>query len=500
MMGSKQFDQSRSGFLNFPALLVFLGMGLCAIFFGLLAVTANPVMISLGVGLIGGVILLFMPRVTVWLVLGLGLVMGVLSLIPGLDKLPWMVSMLSLLLLVPAAANLFEHRRHKLPAFVWIALLFLACSLLVTLLRWYSFGEFIAGFKRYFQMYGLMLALATLAFTPKDFVRWRKLMLGVALLQFPFALYQLLVLVPQRGGLALSSYTTDVVAGTFGANMHGGSPGIVMVIFLFVVIAFLTARWRAGLIASKYFLPLAMVCLLPIGLGETKVAVIMLPLVGLVLLRNDIARAPMRYLPAAFMLALLAAVLGYLYVAVMMDSSLEEAFASTIRYNFGDQGYSQSQILNRFTSLTFWWSRQGLDDPVGLLLGNGLGSSYTALNALAGHVGVRYLGYGINLTAASTLLWDTGLFGLLLFIGIFSSAWAAANRLRRQAADPAVQADALAIQAAIALFLISVVYSDVIVNLPMMEVIYAAVLGYLAYLLREHGDPVGTGAIGGHRG
>jgi len=359
--------------------------------------------------------------------------------------------------------------------------------LTVSLAQWHSVGELVAGFKRYFQMFGLMMAVTLIVFTPQSVMRWRKFLVVVALLQFPFALYELLVLVPQRGGVALNSYTTDVIAGTFGANMQGGSPNSVMVIFLFAAISFLVARWGAGLIENKYFYPLFLIFMLPIGMGETKIALIMLPMVGLVLLRKDLMRSPLRYLPALIGVTLLTILLGYLYVVVMMQSNPMDVLESTLKYNIGSQGYSEDQYLNRWTSVTFWFGEQSLRDPVSFLFGNGLGSSYTSTGSMAGHLGIKYLNYGINLTAASTLLWDAGLFGLILFTCVFISAWYAASRLERSVSETSVKADALAIQAIIPLFMLSIFYSDSIVNLLAMEMIYAIVLGYLGYLMRYHG-------------
>jgi hypothetical protein len=106
---------------------------------------------------------------------------------------------------------------------------------------------------------------------------------------------------------------------------------------------------------------------------------------------------------------------------------------------------------------------------------------------MAGHIGVKYLHYGINLTTASTLLWDTGLIGFILFVSIFIVAWIAAGRLGGSVSDPAVKADALAIQASISLFLLNIVYTDSMVNLLSMELVYAIVLGYLGYLMNVQG-------------
>jgi hypothetical protein len=312
-------------------------------------------------------------------------------------------------------------------------------------------------------------------------------MLVVALLQFPSALYELLVLVPLRGGIGLSSETTDVVAGTFGANLQGGSPNSVMVIFLLVALAFLAARWRAGLVSNKRFYLLALICLLPLGMGETKFAVVVLPMVGVSLLRPDIIRQPLRYLPSLIGLGLMTIMLGYIYVVLMMHSTFEDVVNATMRYNAGDQGYTSYQLLNRVTSMTFWFQQHSLENPVSFLIGNGLGSSYTAENGVSGHLGALYAHYGINLTAVSTLLWDCGILGTILYSSIFVASWRAAGRLYREVNDPEVRADALAIQAANTLFVFSLLYSDSIVNLVSMELVYAVVLGYQGYLMNLHG-------------
>lgn len=456
-----------------------------AILFGLLAVTANPTLIALGVGLVGGTLLLMMPRVIVWLMLSIGLVAGALISFAGgfFGKLPWAISLLGMLLLVPVCLELFKHQKRQLPGYIAVAIAFLIYALFASLMHWESLVELLAGFKRYFQSYGLLLGLALLPFDKKDHQRWLYLLLGIAFLQLPFALYELLFLVSKRGGLDAGSVATDVVAGTFGANIEGGSPNSVMVIFLLIAFAFVFARWRGGLITGNRFVWMSLLLLLPVGMGETKVAMLMFPLVWLVIIRRDLIAAPLRYLPSLVAGGLLTALIGYVYVELIMKSTFTEVIAGAFSYNFGEAGYAH-YYLNRTTVLSFWLQQQGMSDPLSFFFGNGLGSSY--LGEISGHIAMQYPYYGINLTAASTILWDLGIFGLLLFIGIFMGAWRAANRLYRESDDPVVRADAIAIQAAIALFLLFVLYSQTIVNLIGMEIIYAAVLGYLSYLYRTH--------------
>lgn len=472
--------------ISWGAVVLVLAVLVTAIFFGLLSVTESPMLIGIGVAMILGPVMLFRPDLTVWIILIVGFLMGILSASPQLSKLAWIVSMLSTLLLVPALVNLMWSSKRKLPGFLQLAVLFLFFSILCSVFNWYSLEEFVGGFKHYFQAFGVMLALTLVIFKPENYARWRTFMLIAALLQFPFALYELLVLVPLRGGLSLSSETTDVVAGTFGANLQGGSPNSVMVIFLFIALAFLVARWRVGLMGNRLFYITTGICLLPLGMGETKFAVILLPLVGFSLLRFDLMRNPLKYLPAVVVIALMTAALGYIYIVLMMHSSLMEVIDTTLRYNVGNQGYSKGAILNRFTSITFWFQQQNFSNPINFLIGNGLGSSYTSTGSTAGHMGLRYAHYGISITAISTILWDTGIIGMIMYGSIFVSAWFAAGRLYKRTDDPGAKADALAIQASNLLFLFCLPYSDSIVNLVSMELLYAVVLGYLGYLMNHH--------------
>jgi hypothetical protein len=86
-----------------------------------------------------------------------------------------------------------------------------------------------------------------------------------------------------------------------------------MVIYLFAAMAFLVSRWRIGAVSLGKLLLMGGICSLPLGMGETKIAVVMLPLVGLSLLRVDLMKAPARFLPALIGVVVLTTLLCYLY-------------------------------------------------------------------------------------------------------------------------------------------------------------------------------------------
>lgn len=455
-----------------------------ALFFGMLATTADPMTIGLGLGLVGGAFLLAAPRLVIWLVLVLSLATGALISFagPAYSKLPWVVSLLTFLLWPMALLHLAHQKR--IPLFIWLAIALVLEAVLITVVQWYSAAELTAGFKRYFQGYGLLFALAALPFLPADVRRWQHLLIGIALLQLPFAMYEFFVLVPIKGGLAAGSEVTDVVAGSFGANMEGGNASSEMAAFLLIALAFLVARWRAGLIGTRRFAVLATLCFLPLGLGETKIAIVLLPIMGVILLHKDFIRSPLRYLPGLLVIAGVTAGLGYVYLTFLMNSNLDDVIEGTLRYNVGSMGYG-ANLLNRSTVLSFWWSHHGWDDPFHLLFGHGLGSAFwLPVNPVVGHVAIHYQGYGIDGTTASTLLWETGIIGMAIYASMLIAAWLAANRLWRTATDAATRADALAIQAAIAVFMVFIYQSNSSVNLLQFEIIIAFVLGYLAYLLK----------------
>lgn len=461
---------------------------LLALSFSLIAVTANPIFIGLAVGLILGIFLLADPKKTIWLVITLGLAAPAILDMGGhgLSRVSWAISMMAILLCIPSILHLLDlnsREKKHIPLFIWMAVFFVIYAVGSTVFKMHSIGELFGGFKRYFQAFGLMLALATLAISRKDINNWLKLLLTIALLQLPFALFERFVLVPLRGGIAAGGQATDVVAGTMGANLQGGSPNSIMVIFIVIAFVFVFSRWKAGLIPLSRMLLLSMILLFPLFLGETNVVVVLLPLMGLVLLRKDLVQNPAKYLPILFGLLVLTALLAYVYVYIMLDSNFTEAILGTIAYNVDDVGYGTS-LLNRTTVMSFWWGLHGWHDPISLLFGHGLGSSYgSAFDG--GHIAQMYVNYGIGLTTISSILWDLGLIGLALYVSIFILTWFQIGRLWKRTNNPSVKADCLSIQVGISFTLLFLFYSDSQVNLFVHEIIIAVLLGYAAFLIQE---------------
>lgn len=474
-----------------PTLGIFLLVFALSVFFGLLATTAHPILVSLGVGVLIGGLLILKPTWNIWLILVLGLlVAGVLPIwVEGIaSKMVWGISMLGFILMVTALFNVVcnPEKVGGTPSFVWLTLTFVIFTLINGLLQWSSFYEFSSGFKRYYQVTGLLFGLAWFSITERQVQLWRTLLIIVALSQLPWAIYQLIELVPIRES-QVHAYPgmvpVDVVAGTFGASMYGGGSTGDMATFLIVISAFLMARRREKLIArNKYFLLLGLV-LVPLFLGETKVVLIFLPLMFLTLYRFELITHPKKAFLGLLMGILLTIAIGYVYLSTTKTGNLDQFVIDTWDYNFGEIGYGgylRGFTLNRTSVLTFWVQQQSISDPVSLLFGNGLGAAHEQ-----GHIAVRYKNYGVGFTAIPVLLWEQGLVGATLFMSIFAYAWYAASRLQSETVEPWVRADASAIQAAIALFTVFLFYRVAMLEALPLQIIFYGLLGYLAWLHRR---------------
>lgn len=483
-----------TGAPGLPLILGVVGVFLLfAILFGLIAVTANLILVALSAGLIVGALLLAKPQWNIWLILSFGLlVAGVLPIWVDFiaSKAIWGVSILGFVLLASALFKLIATpgAARNTPGFIWVALAFFFYVVISSVAQWHGAGEFLSGLKRYFQMWGLLFALCWLSVDKQDIRRWRVFMLLVALAQLPFAVYELIDLVPLREGLVWSIpglVPIDVVAGTFGSYLYQGGANAEMATFLIIVLAFLLARRKEKQLSPARLYLLAPLVMAPLFLGETKAVVILLPLMFLVLYRRELIARPHYALVALAMGTVFTFAAGYAYMS-LSKKSLDQQVADILDYNIYDRGYGNLR-LNRTTVLTFWAEQQGAQDPVSLFFGNGLGSAQSGTSLAPGHVAERFPTYGIGLTAASTLLWETGSFGFGLFLVMLVLAWRAAGRLWQHVTDPLVRADLSAIQSAIAIFTFYLFYRSSLMDNLSFQIVFVSLLGYLAWLHRKYG-------------
>ena len=472
------------------AAAVVLGVVVLSVVFGLIAVSANPIFIAFAVAMLVGPMLLLRPAWMVWFVLVGGLmVAGVVPLwFEGAgNKAVWGISLLSFLLMALALVRALTSRdvRAGTPSFVWVMLVFMFFALFSAVVNGVTAYELLSGFKRYFQGFGLVLALVWLGFGAAQMQQWSRFFVVLALLQLPLAIYERVHFVPIREGLARvlpNMVPIDVVAGTFGAGLYGGGSSAVLAAFLVILLGFLIAYSREGLIRQRRLWLLVPLVLSPLFLGETKIVVVILPLIFVVLFWRQILARPIVGVVGLAAGALLTVAAGFTYLQISAKKvSLEDRITDTVAYNFKDRGYG-SYKLNRSTVLTFWARQQSAKEPVSLVLGNGLGSAH---EVTGGHLTRRYPNYGLGLTTVSALLWEQGLIGTLLYLAGWAMAFVTAIRLRRTARDPLERADLSGLIAGLAVVGLYMLYVDAPLQSLSYQIFTGVMFGRLAWLHRQ---------------
>jgi hypothetical protein len=484
-----------------------LGFALAASLGAAVMATGNLVASGLVLGTILGVLLLNAPALVVWIVLvGTLAITGPLVMHqPQFARLAWLFSMLGLFLIVVAVLHAGTARvglappgrtavrgvRPPVPGFVMLAVMAMVYAVASVAFSTGQIDEGVSALKRQYQYWGVLFAFAAVPFTVQQVRGWLRFVLLLALLQLPFALYQRIVLVPLRMNMPNEVVPVDIVAGTFEGSITGGANDNVMALFLVCILIGLLAARREGLIRDRWLWPLVLIVVAPIALGETKMVLVLLPL-GLGVLYADAARRrPFAFVAGALVTLVLVSALFYSYVALQVDNgrtgmSFRQRFEQNLEYNVGQRGYFGGASLNRGNVVPFWWSRHGLNDPLGTVFGHGLGSAHGSRGSeRLGHMDRRYPGYSIGLTALATQLWEIGLLGVTLFVAMLVGAWRAAGRLVQQAAPGADRALCRSLRAAVLLIVPMWLAMDLLMLAASLQVIMATILGLIAWRWRR---------------
>lgn len=463
---------------------------------GYVIASGRPVPIALTLGAIMGVALLNALPLVVWIVLvGVLLVSGPVTMfVPALEKASWLFSILGFFLvgasmLYPAVGR---HRfARPVPSFVIIAVLFFTFGLLSLTYSGGPVSEGIRAGKRYFQFFGILFILAIVPFPSSLVRRWWLFVVALAAVQLPFALFQRIVLVPGREGMP-GVVPIDIVVGTMEGSLRGGGNSSVMALLLVLALSFALALHREGSLSTRRLLLLAALFVTPMAMGEVNLLVILLPLAVAMVYIDMIRRQALRFLLGAALALPLIAGAALAYVMIGSQETLSTVIDSVIAYNFGDKGYF-GQGLNRTSVYLYWLRHHGFSDPVAVFFGHGLGSSFGGLlEPNPGHMDQVHSRMFIGLTAASAVLWDLGLVGLLLLLGIYLSALHHASQTALSAQPGYDRALCRTLYAMVPMLAIMLFYSNAAISAPSQEVLTALGFGLIAWRWRSAEHASGT--------
>ena len=466
---------------------------------GFLSSMGKPQLTAIFLGLVIAALVVASRTAIFWFVVVAGVVVtGVAQLyFPEAKLVRYVVPAASLAFLLHWVTDQFMQRRRTvdepLPAPVYWAFAFAAIALVSTLANFDDPAVALMGVKSYFQMWVFFLGIV--------FLHWhksfdRQLLVGLvllALLQLPFAAHEYLVLMPRRYAyISEGVIPADVIAGTFGAMAFGGGANSVLAAYQVIVVGFLLAMWKNGVLGTFKMGVLSVMLLAPLVVNQARVSVVYVLLAFGVIFWRDIVRKPGKFFGATFGLAGLVAVL---MTAIMLTNpgGALSSWSAVVAKVYEQQTVAMQQHegryeLSRWSVLTFWAEEHVRANPVLTMLGHGPGASRepddnAVLDVTDTLAQKKYAGMRIGYTAVSMLLWDTGVVGLICVLGMFASAYFTAVRLARhyrRQGDSFHTAVFEGLQAAIAVVTLSLAHKNYFCSyVPYQAVVYL-LLGFVA--------------------
>lgn len=497
---AKSLTRAKNNLNLTSALLLWLSAIVLSGIFGLtLAFGIYPLTIGFFV-LIAGSMLVLKPLAGTWIVIVGSLIFaGVIDLyMPALQPIKWALAGLAMGISFIAYV-MKGNVRKKIPKvkfktslllFLW---LFFAYVILISMFSWHGVGAFLTSFKAYFQVWGVLVAVYYVIDKEIDAARLMKFLLVLGVMQLPFVFHQFFVLIPQRSTEAFAlrgMVAADVVAGTFGGTMMGGGRSSSLAMLCVLGITIVLAQFRSGLTSMMRTVILLAIFVLPMFLSEAKLFIVLLPIALFILYKDKLVKDPLKFLIGAIAVLLLLGAIFFAYSLIpgaesQQNMGLEEMWDSNISYNFGDRGYGNA-LLNRTTVYSFWLHEHlSWAEILHMFFGHGAGETQGGV-----FVGPdltllkKYPGYGIGLTGVSTLLWELGLVGTILVIGIFVSAYKLAGRLfvvwKGTLHEPLIKSA----QVGVVLFATSLLHNNYFSFDISYQALFIVVLGYLISMLK----------------
>jgi len=464
-----------------------------AMFGAVFALGSRPLTI-LAFGLVGAVGLLFasLGIVLIALVVLSFVVIGPLGYFGGLHQAQWAPFLIAGVLFLRVPIELLRSKpstERPAKAEVWglvvfwslgAYLFFIAASALINNVR---FLQLLVGAKNYLFFWAVFLLISVGTASPRLLNRIWYLLMGVAIVQLPFAVYQHFFVTKQRHAAREGLTALDAVVGSFGGNPEAGGGSGSMALFLIVALSFAAAMWRTGVITGRFMLIFFVTVGATIVLAEVKVAVVLLPVAFLILFRGELRRRPAFFVGASAMLFALLFVVISVYQSYWAYErtktyTLSERIERSYTY-FTDPNYVDRYTgeVGRVASLVLW-ARENTDDPGRFLLGNGLGSSRTSTVAM-GDQALRHFPYRIDANSIAALLWDVGLLGTLAFVLAIGAGAVLAFKTSKAPDLPAPERAMLeAAGVGLILILCTLPYNRDAVDTPQIELLLMLLMGY----------------------
>lgn len=473
---------------------------LLSVLMGFAAASGKPMVVALLGGVLAALALVANPALIFWLATLATLVIAglVKYFVPTLDRIWWLAYGMAFLLYLPAMLHILNRKaaRHDGSMLMSVCVgIFMTDLIIATLVAAPPIEQIVVAVKTLLMFGGMWAYFAFCNISSETVWKWLKLLLGIGIVQFVFALYQYVFVRAtrlERIGTGRIVEASDSVVGTFGGSMDSGGLTAVLAFFLVSGIVMLIAMRYEKVLSRKQVWRYGLLLFFPLILMEVKVIFFYLPLAMLVLFRAEILRRPHVFITWACLGAITLVGMLLLYQTLhwsVKGGSLRGNVAHFFSYSFEEEASDRAAsfgVMTRRETIEFWWKRHNrMEDLNEALLGHGIGASRTG-GMVQGEQAQRYAPLEIDRTGIAHLLWDVGLIGTLAIIGALYAMYRQGGQLSRQAALlPWQRGLARGLQTIAPLYLLSLFYrSDIPYAAPMMF-LFMSSFGLIAWLGKQ---------------
>lgn len=249
--------------------------------------------------------------------------------------------------------------------------------------------------------------------------------------QFPLVIYQVLIVLPKRVAMRGEDEKWDSVVGTFGGDPMGGGNTAVMGMFCLLIMLMKLSELKHGVTtwrSAALHIGLGFVLCI---LGEVKFIILLSPFMLALIWSmpswvNGVSKVTLKNL-----LVIFAVMGGLITLAIMVlaagyssafggdagKSSLS-IFLDSLDYIF-DTNYIMAATgeLGRLTTIFFWARHSDMWGISSMLFGYGLNATNSGSAVSAGYLNIIFR-LVLDSTSLSMLLWEVGIVGTTLFIGL----------------------------------------------------------------------------------
>lgn len=466
-----------------------------AIFCGLVLSLGNKMLDLVIFGVVGGCFLLFLPLqfILFALIVITLLIAGTAEYFGGITQAQWLPFLMAFALYARLPLEMLRRGKatrgtlgNKTPAIYWFIAAYLALNILSALANQAPIVQTLVGAKSYmfFWSFFILVLVADLAPGQLDSF-WRGIAL-VAGVQLPFVLYQHFVIMKQR----VAMWGADAVVGTFGGDPNSGGSNSTLMLYMLVAALYATALHREGLLKRKWWISSLALSATVIALGETKIAVVLVPMSFSIVYWDHLKRNIGSMFGFFATMALAIAALLAIYQFAYWDDSLRsrgltDSIQKSVEYMTDPYNMTrETGEVGRMAALNLWWEDPKAD-ILTRVIGYGPGASRGRSTVSIGEVAKRYVPYEINASAAAALLWDFGVAGLLFFSAIVVSGMRLANRTTRLVSPQSYERAGLrTATATLVCLFVMIPYNRYIVDQAALQLLLVFCLAYSAYWYR----------------